>query len=79
MSSETPATGGARMVRVTEILARLGVSRTTLWRKIRRGEFPALVQLGPNSCGLPEPELDQYLADLPRVAYAPDPQDEVAA
>ncbi len=78
MPSKTPSASGARMVRVTEILARLGVSRTTLWRKIRRGEFPALVQLGPNSCGLPEPELDQYLADLPRVRYAPDPREDAA-
>ena len=79
MPSDTPATGNGRMLRMPEILARLGVSRTTVWRKIRRGEFPALVQLGPNSVGLPETEFDRYQASLPRVTYAPDPQDEVAA
>ena len=79
MPSESPPTGNGRMLRMPEILARLGVSRTTVWRKIRRGEFPPLVQLGPNSVGLPEPEFDQYQASLPRVTYAPKPQENTAA
>lgn len=57
------------MLRQPEVLRRVGVSRTTLWRKIRAGEFPAPVQLGPNSIGWPEAEITEWLASLPRQNY----------
>ncbi len=79
MPSETAAAGSAKMVRFAEVLTRTGLSRTTIWRKIRRGDFPAPIQLGANSVGWPEHEIDQYIANLPRVTYAPDPQEDTAA
>ncbi len=50
---------------------RTGKGRTQLWRDVRAGLFPAPRQLGPNSIGWTEQEFDEYLANLPLVAYAP--------
>ena len=66
----TPAAGGDKIVRSAEVLSRTGLSRTTIWRKIRSGDFPAPIQLGPNSVGWPEHEVDAWVASRPRVSYA---------
>jgi len=47
------------------------LSRTTIWRKIRSGQFPAPVQLGPNAIGWFEDQVLAHQESLSRVAYAP--------
>jgi prophage regulatory protein len=37
------------LLKVTDVLARLGVSRVTLWAWRRAGRFPAPIRIGPNS------------------------------
>ena len=39
------------MLRAAEVMARVGLSRTTIWRRVRAGTFPAPVELGVNSIG----------------------------
>ncbi len=46
-------------------------SRTTLWRRVRAGEFCAPVKTGANTSGFWEDEVAQEQAKLPRVSYAP--------
>ena len=53
------------------VLGRMGWSRTTLWRRVRAGEFPAPVKTGSNSNGWFEDEVDDAQENLPRVSYAP--------
>jgi len=60
-----------RIIREPELKKRDGKSRTQRWRDIRAGKFPAPVQLGPNSIGWYEDEIDAWLASRPRVIYAP--------
>ena len=55
-------------------MARMGWSRTTLWRRVRAGEFPAPVSTGANSIAFYEDEVDTAQANLPRVTYAPAPE-----
>ncbi len=43
-----------------DVCARLSVSRATLWRMTRRGEFPKPVQLSPGRVGVPADELDTW-------------------
>ena len=43
-----------RMLHTVSIMSIMGWSRTTLWRRIKAGAFPALLALGPNINGLPE-------------------------
>ena len=58
-----------RMLRVPEVLARTGLSRTTIWRRIRAGTFPAPIELGENSIGWPETEISAWLAERPHRTY----------
>lgn len=60
----------AKILRYAEVLRRTGLSRTTIWRKIRAGDFPAPIQLGPNSVGWLDEEIDTWVANRPRVTYA---------
>ena len=61
----------SRIIREKERCQKTGLSRVQCWRRIRKGTFPAPVQLGPNSIGWIEDEIDAWLASRPRVNYAP--------
>ena len=65
---------GRRLLRPKEVLVRMKWSRTTLWRRVRAGEFPAPVKTGENSTAFYEDEVDEAQANLPRVNYAPTPE-----
>lgn len=43
------------------------ISRTTVWRAVRRKEFPASVRISPNRVGWRESDLDAWLANRPQV------------
>ena len=63
---------GRRLLRTKQVLDRMGWSRTTLWRRVRAGEFPAPVKTGLNSNGWYDDEVDAAQENLPRVSYAPE-------
>ena len=78
MPSNATARSG-RIIRLAVILERTNLSRTTIWRKIRAGDFPTPIKLGPNSIGFDEDEYDEWFAALPRVTYAASPKEGTAA
>ncbi len=63
-----------RLLRPKEVMERMGWSRTTLWRRVRAGEFPAHVSTGANITAFYEDEVNAAQANLPRVNYAPAPE-----
>ncbi len=65
---------GRRLLSPKQVMARMGWSRTTLWRRVSAGEFCAPVKTGENSTGFFEDEVDEAQANLPRVNYAPAPE-----
>ncbi len=65
---------GRRILRAKAVMVRMGWSRTTLWRRVRTGEFPAPVDTGSNTVGWFEDEVKTAQANLPRVTYAPAPE-----
>ena len=65
---------GRRLISPKQVLDRMGWSRTTQWRRIRAGEFPAPVKTGENSNAFYEDEVDEAQANLLRVTYAPAPK-----
>ncbi len=65
-----------RMLRTAAVMAITGHSRTTIWRKVRDGTFPAPLVTGENSRGWPEQVIADHLASLPTVGYAPDTPDD---
>ena len=42
-----------------------GVSRSTIWRWVKSGEFPAPIQLGPRAVAWPASEIEGWMAARP--------------
>ena len=54
------------ILRTNDVTQKTGLSRTTLWRLERRGEFPKRIRLGANSVGWRETEVDEWIDHRPR-------------
>ena len=58
------------MLRFPDVIERTGLSRTTIWRRVKAGTFPAPVELGANSISWPELAIIEWVESRPVVAYA---------
>jgi prophage regulatory protein len=56
-----------RILRLRAVLARTGLSRSTVYRKIREGTFPRQVQISVHGAGWRESAITRWIADP--VAY----------
>lgn len=54
------------VIRLPELLKLVPISRTTLWRMERDGEFPSRIRLGANSVGWDLAEVEAWLSERPR-------------
>ena len=45
------------------VLARTGLSRSTIYRKIAEGTFPAQIRISVNGAGWRESDIDRWIAD----------------
>lgn len=61
----------SRIYRIKALCELLGVTRITLWRWVRSGQFPRPVQLGPNTKGVPKGRLRRLDGRPPRSGQAP--------
>ena len=52
-----------RVIRLRTVLARAGLSRSTIYRKIAEGTFPAQIKISANGTGCHESELIRWIAD----------------
>ncbi len=59
----------SRIIRTTELAARLGVNRATLWRWQKSGHFPNPIVLGQGAtrpvCGWRENDVAAWIANRP--------------
>jgi prophage regulatory protein len=55
-----------KILRKPAVVAKTGQSYPTLYRKMQTGDFPQPVQLGPNSVGWIEEEIDSWIKSRPR-------------
>jgi prophage regulatory protein len=55
-----------KIIRPKAVIEATGLSRTTIWRLERRGDFPKRIRLGPNSTGWLEADIEQWIASRPR-------------
>ena len=53
-----------RLVRLREVAAMVGLSKATIYRKVRAGEFPAPVSVGSQSVRWRESDLQAWIAAL---------------
>lgn len=52
-----------RIIRLNTVLDRTGLSRSTMYRKIADGTFPAQVRISINGAGWHESEVNRWIAD----------------
>ena len=54
-----------KILRPREVCEAIALSRTTLWRKTRAGEFPLPVRLGVNSIGWRATDIKAWIKSRP--------------
>jgi prophage regulatory protein len=52
-----------RIIRLRTVLDRTGLSRSTLYRKIADGTFPAQIKISINGAGWRESDVNRWIAD----------------
>ena len=52
-----------RIIRLKTVLARTGLSRSTIYRKIAEGTFPAQLKISTNGTGWHESDINRWIAD----------------
>ncbi|MCY4399817.1 MAG: AlpA family transcriptional regulator [Gemmatimonadetes bacterium] len=57
--SKTRAPG--RFLRLPEVIARTGLSRSTIYLRLDQGRFPSPVSLGGRAVGWIESEIDEWM------------------
>lgn len=69
-----------KILRTKAVQELTGYSRVQIWRKARNpdDDFPAPVQLGPNSIGFFEDEITRWLATRPRVNWSANHEPDAA-
>lgn len=55
--------GQVRLLRLPEVLARTGLSRSTIYVRLDQGRFPRPVSLGARAVGWIESEVDEWIRD----------------
>ena len=55
-----------KILRTHQVMKVTGLSRSTLWRLERRGDFPPRLRLSWNSCGWLDSEIQDWLRSRPR-------------
>jgi prophage regulatory protein len=52
-----------RIIRLKTVLARTGLSRSTIYRKMAEGTFPAQLKISTNGTGWHELDINRWIAD----------------
>lgn len=52
-----------RIIRFDAVRARIGLSRSTIYRKIAEGTFPAQLKISTNGAGWRESDINRWVAD----------------
>jgi prophage regulatory protein len=52
-----------RIIRLKTVLARTGLSRSTIYRKIAERTFPAQIKISVNGSGWHESDINRWIAD----------------
>ena len=52
-----------RIIRLKTVLSRTGLSRSTIYRKIAEGTFPAQLKISTNGTGWHESDINRWIAD----------------
>ena len=59
----SPMSNSDKIIRLKTVLARTGLSRSTIYRKIAEGTFPAQLKISTNGTGWHESDINRWIAD----------------
>jgi prophage regulatory protein len=68
MQDRTSLERTERFLRAREVYAKLGVSRSTFYDLLRKGEFPSGVRISLQRVGWPETAVDGWIQSRPKVS-----------
>lgn len=54
-----------QILRLKDVMQRVGLSRSTIYSKVKAGTFPKQKRLGPQSVGWLESDIDAFIENLP--------------
>lgn len=60
-SSETMAPTQMRLIRLPEVIARVGIKRSTIYQRMAEGRFPKGRSIGPKSTVWVESEINDWI------------------
>jgi len=75
-TKDRKASPPVRFLRLPEVMARTGLSRSTIYVRLAEGRFPRPVRLGPRAVGWIESEIDAWMQE--RIDRSRDGGDEAA-
>ncbi|WP_374310851.1 helix-turn-helix transcriptional regulator [Dongia sp.] len=52
-----------RIIRMKTVLARTGLSKSTIYRKIKEGTFPTQIKISTNGAGWKESDINRWVAN----------------
>jgi prophage regulatory protein len=55
---------GARLLRLPEVMARVGLRRSAIYQRMSEGRFPRSRSLGPKCAVWVEAEIDEWIRDV---------------
>ena len=61
----------ASILRLQQVLDRVGLSRSFIYLAVANGTFPALISLGPRATGWDEADIDRWIAEQKGKRRAP--------
>ena len=60
--SQSEFSRSSRLLRLPMVVARVGLSETTIWRLRRRGQFPLPVRISPGCVAWREADVESWIA-----------------
>lgn len=55
-----------KFLNLREVVEKVGLSATTIWRLERKGDFPKRIKLSPNRRGWEDVQVQEWMATRPR-------------
>ncbi|WP_232054399.1 AlpA family transcriptional regulator [Thiomonas sp. CB2] len=65
---EIPTASADRLLRLPEVESLVGLRKSAIYARLKTGEFPPCVKLGPRAAAWPESEIQAWIADRIRLS-----------
>jgi len=67
-----------RIIRLTEVINMVGLKKSAIYKKVREGDFPAPIKLGPHANGWLESAVQSWIRKVAGIEPANDSHSQAA-